>query len=172
MFIWLVFVWMTLNTTYCIYITIYSRLIEKAACDVLWFIMWLSHHNLFLVLVSVLQRYKTDIRLGKKFGWVEKNSGGRKRKFNIFAFSRKTFAFSRETFHSLTKFWHSIAKIFAFSRKTSWHWRPNSVLINTINTNNILILITLLKILILMKQNNHERNALMHVKLFLPHEPI
>ncbi len=32
----------------------------KAACDGLWFIIWLSNHHLLLVVISVLQRYKTD----------------------------------------------------------------------------------------------------------------
>ncbi len=39
----------------------------KAACDRLWFIMWLSHHLLQLVVISVFQRYKTDF--STSIGW-------------------------------------------------------------------------------------------------------
>ncbi len=33
----------------------------------LWFIMWLSHHHLLLVVISVFQRYKTDF--STSIGW-------------------------------------------------------------------------------------------------------
>ncbi len=39
----------------------------KAACDGLWFSVWLSHHHLHLVVISVFQRYKTNFRT--LIGW-------------------------------------------------------------------------------------------------------
>ncbi len=56
-------VWKGLLTLCIFYICYYL----KTACDGLWFIMWLSHHHLHLVVISVFQRYKTDF--STSIGW-------------------------------------------------------------------------------------------------------
>ncbi len=61
----LVFVWMMPCTFFiCYYL--------KAACDGLWFIMWLSHYPRHLVHISALQRYRTDF--STSIGWYINNT--------------------------------------------------------------------------------------------------
>ncbi len=38
---------------------LYKLVFKKAVYDWLWFLMWLSHHPMPLVFISVLQRYNT-----------------------------------------------------------------------------------------------------------------
>ncbi len=51
----------------CILSIFYMCSYLKAACDGLWFIMWLSHHYQLLVVISVLQRHKTNFNTS--IGW-------------------------------------------------------------------------------------------------------
>ncbi len=51
----------------CVDDTVHLLYMYKAACDGLWFIMWFSHEHLHLVVISIFQRYKTD--LSTLIGW-------------------------------------------------------------------------------------------------------